>query len=128
MKILPENPGSNCSVLVRKDTSHMATLPTGLIDYIEIPFTTVRPLHYRVKDINTLIHTVIHTYHPDIIGPVVNHYQDMTQNTASFEIIQLICITIILNLFHWSIMYNPLNNLLHILFLHCHIQKITCNF
>ena len=85
-EFLPEKPGSYCSVLVRNNTSDVTTLLTGLIGYIEIPITTVRPLHYQVKDINTLIHTVIHTYHPDITEPVKNHYQDMTQNTASFEL------------------------------------------
>ena len=67
----------------------MATLLTGLLGYIEIAITTVRPLRYRVKDINILIHTVIHTYHPDITEPAVHHYQDMTQNTASFELNQI---------------------------------------
>ena len=42
MEILPEKPGSYCSVLVRNNISHMTTLPTGLIGYIEISITTVK--------------------------------------------------------------------------------------
>ena len=84
MEILPENPGKCCI----GNTSHMAAFPTGLFGYIEIPLATVRPLHYRVKHINTPIHTVIHTYHPDITEPVLDHYQDMTYNTANFELNQ----------------------------------------
>ena len=75
-----------------------------------------------------MIHTVIHTYHPDITEPVVNHYQDMTQNTASFELNQI-------DLYNKdtqssSLVHNvqPSKNLLHVHFLHCHIQKINCNF
>ena len=53
------------------------------IGYIEVPITNEKPKFYQVNDINTLIHNVTHTYHPDITEPVpptnyVVHYDDST--------------------------------------------------
>ena len=36
---------------------HVATLPTGIIGYIENPITTVKPSHYRIFDL--LLHLLI---------------------------------------------------------------------
>ena len=44
-------------------------LPKGNVGYIEIPVTFEKPPHYQVNDVNTLIHSIIHTYHPDITEP-----------------------------------------------------------
>ena len=47
-----------------------ATLPQGLIGYIEIPTTNTKPSYYRVYDVNTLVHSLVHSYCPDITEPV----------------------------------------------------------
>ena len=58
--------------------SYPATLPRGIIEYIEIPITQTTPPHYRVNDVNSLIHSVIHAYHPDTTTPFKqNPYVDM---------------------------------------------------
>ena len=49
-----------------KTTNHVATLPTGLIGYIEVPITDEKPKYYQVNDIITLIHNVTYTHHPEI--------------------------------------------------------------
>ena len=68
----------SCSKVIQNFTSHSATLPRGIIGYIEIPIIqTTRP-HYRVHDVNSLIHSVIHGYHPDTTIPIrQNDYTDM---------------------------------------------------
>ena len=55
-----------CATIIQNSTNHIATLPTGNIGYIEDPITNEKRKHYRVNDINTLIHNVTHTYHPEI--------------------------------------------------------------
>ena len=68
----------SCSTLIQNFTSHPATLPKGIIGYIEIPITQTTPPHYRVHDVNSLIHSVIHAYHPDTAVPIKqNEYTDM---------------------------------------------------
>ena len=54
--------------------------------YIEITNTTVEPSHYKIKDLNTLIHSVVHTYHPEITEPIKVHYQKMKQFENFFEV------------------------------------------
>ena len=69
---------NSCSTIIQKFTSHPATLPRGFIGYIEIPITQTTPLHYRVHDANSLIHSVIHAHHPDTTIPIrQNDYTDM---------------------------------------------------
>ena len=47
--------------------------------YIEIPIIQTTPPYYRVQDVNSLIHSVIHTYYPDTTIPIKqNDYTDMT--------------------------------------------------
>ena len=60
---------NTCSSLIQNFTSNIATLPKGNIGYIEIPVTIEKPPYYQVNDVNTLIHSIIHTYHPDITEP-----------------------------------------------------------
>ena len=68
----------SCSTLFQNFTSHPATLPRGIIGYIEIAITQTTPPHYRVHDVNSLIHSVIHAYHPDTTIPIrQNEYTDM---------------------------------------------------
>ena len=66
-----------------------ATLPRGHIGYIEVPITNEKPKFFQVNDINTLIHNVTHTYHPEITEPVpqtkyIIHYDDPTTLPSIF--------------------------------------------
>ena len=68
----------SCATVIQNFTSHPATLPRGIIGYIEIPITQTTPTHYRVHDVNSLIHSVIHAYHPDTTIPIKqNEYTNM---------------------------------------------------
>ena len=71
IKILTKNgkEQNTCSSLIQNFTSNIATLSKGNIGYIEIPVTIVKPPYYQVNDVNTLIHSIIHTYHPDLTEP-----------------------------------------------------------
>ena len=64
----------------------MATLPTGIIGYIEIPITTAKPPLYRINVLNTLIHSVVQTYHPELTEPINVQYQDMARTNICFEV------------------------------------------
>ena len=67
----------SCSTVIQNVTSHPATLPRGIIGYIEIPIIQTTPPHYRVQDVNSLNHSVLHTYHPDTTVPIKqNDYTD----------------------------------------------------
>ena len=59
-----------CATISQNTSKHVATLPTGHIGYIEVPITNEKPKFFQVNDINTLIHNVTHTYHPDITEPL----------------------------------------------------------
>ena len=68
----------SCSTIIQNFTSNPATLPRGIIGYIEIPITQITPPQYRVHDVNSLIHSEIHSYHPDTTIPIrKNDYTDM---------------------------------------------------
>ena len=76
--IVNEKNKDSCATIIQNFTSHPATLPRGIIGYIEIPITQTTPPHYRVHDVNSLIHSVIHAYHPDTTIPIKqNEYTDM---------------------------------------------------
>ena len=49
----------SCSTIIQNFTSHPATLPRGIIGYIEIPIIQTTPPHYKVQDVNSIIHSVI---------------------------------------------------------------------
>ena len=71
-----------CSTVIQNFTSHPATLPRGIIGYIEIPITQTTPPHYRVDDVNSLIHSVIHAYHTDTTIPIKRtYYTEMNLRT-----------------------------------------------
>ena len=59
-----------CATIIQNTSKHVATLPTGHIGYIEVPITNEKPKFFQVIDINTLIHNVTHTYHPEITEPL----------------------------------------------------------
>ena len=68
----------SCATIIQNFTSHPATLPRGIIGYIEIPITQTTPPYYKIHDVNSLIHSVIHAYHPDTTIPIKqNEYTDM---------------------------------------------------
>ena len=68
---------ASCSTVIQNFTSHPATLPRGIIGYIEFPITQTTPPQYRVH-VNSLVHSVIHAYHPDTTIPIrQNDYTDM---------------------------------------------------
>ena len=74
--IVNDKSKDSCSK-VQNFTSHPATLPRGIIGYIEIPITQTTPPHYRVHA-TSLIHSVIYAYHPDTTTPIRhNDYTDM---------------------------------------------------
>ena len=63
-QLLTNNSEKSCSVLIKTNTMHVVTPPTGLEGYQKLFITTVKPLHYRINDLFTLIHSVVHTYFP----------------------------------------------------------------
>ena len=72
-----------CATIIQNTSKHVATLPTRHIGYIEVPITKEKPKFFQVNDINTLIHNVTNTYHPEITEPVpqtnyIIHYDDPT--------------------------------------------------
>ena len=76
--IVNEKSKDSCATIIQNFTSYPATLLRGIIGYIEIPITQTTPPHYRVNDVNSLIHSVIHMYHPDTTIPIKqNLYTDM---------------------------------------------------
>ena len=76
--IVNDKSKDSCSTVIQNFTSHSATLPRGIIGYIEIPITQTTPPHYRVHVVNSLIYSVIHAYHPDTTIPIrQNDYTDI---------------------------------------------------
>ena len=76
--IISDKHKDSCSTVIQNYTSHAATLPRVIIGYIEIPIIQTTPPYYRVQDVNSLIHSVIHTYHSDNTIPIKqNDYTDM---------------------------------------------------
>ena len=60
---------NNCSVITQNTTHHSAILSQGYVVYFEVPATNTKPPHYKVDDVNSLIHTIFHTYYPDLSEP-----------------------------------------------------------
>ena len=60
---------SSCSVIIQNITHHSAILAPGYIGYIEVPATNIQTTHYKVNDVNSLIHTIFHSYYPDLSEP-----------------------------------------------------------
>ena len=75
IEVFTDDKPDTCATIIQNSTNHIATLPTGHIGYIEVPITNEKPKYYQVNDINTLIHNVTHTYHPEIteIIPPTNY-------------------------------------------------------
>ena len=84
-----------CATVIHNTSKHVATLPTGHIRYIEVEITNEKPKFFQVNDINTLIHNVTHTYHPEITEPVpqtkfIVHYDDPKTPPPQFSLIKII--------------------------------------
>ena len=109
MQLLSRNSEIFLSVIIKNNAIHIATPPAGTVGYTEIPITIVKPSHYRNSDLNKLIHSVVHTYHPEITEPTNVHYQGMEQINTSFEVNHLICIKI-QSLTIFSVMYKQLKS------------------
>ena len=82
------------ATIIPNTSKHVATLPTGHIGYIEVPITIEKPKFFQVNDINTLIKSVTHTYHPELTEPVQQtnyfvHYDDPTTPTPQFSLNQI---------------------------------------
>ena len=83
-----------CATIIQNTSKHVATLPTGHIGYIEDPITNKKPTFFQVNDINTLIHNVTHTYHPEITEPLpqtnyIVQYDDPTTPPPQFSLHQI---------------------------------------
>ena len=48
--IVDDKNKESCSTIIQSFTSHPATLPRGIVGFIEIPITQTTPPHYRVHD------------------------------------------------------------------------------
>ena len=76
--IVNDKSKDSCSTVIQNFTSHPATLPRGIIGYIENPITQTSPPHYRVHDVNSPIYSKRHAYHPDTTIPIrQNDYTEM---------------------------------------------------
>ena len=76
--IINDKKQDSCSTVIQNFTFHSATLPRGFIGYIEIPIIQTTSPYNRVQDVNSLIYSVIHTYHPGTTVPInQNDYTDM---------------------------------------------------
>ena len=60
---------NSCSVIIQNITHQSAIRKPGYIGYIEVPATKMKPLHYKVNDVKSSIHTVFHSYYPDLSEP-----------------------------------------------------------
>ena len=56
---------NSCSVLIQIITHHSAILNPG---YIEVPASNIKPIHYKVNDVTSLINTVFRSFYPDLSG------------------------------------------------------------
>ena len=60
---------NSSSVIFQNPTHHTDILSPGYVGYIEVPATNIKPPHYKIHEGNSLIHTVFHSYFPDLSEP-----------------------------------------------------------
>ena len=94
LEVFTDDKPDICATINQNTSKHVATLPTGPIGYIEVPNENEKPKFIQVNDINTLIHNVTHTYHPEITEPVTQanyiiHYDDPTTPPPQFSLHQI---------------------------------------
>ena len=91
-----------CATVIQISTSHAATLPTRNIGYIEVPITNEKPKYYQVHDINSSVHNVAHTYHPELTEPIVTtNYASQSTDDTSYHpqlLLNQIYVRLILNI------------------------------
>ena len=61
----------------------MGTLPSGFLGFIEFTITNAKPSEFRIIDLNTLILSVVPTYHPETTETITVHYKDMKKISSS---------------------------------------------
>ena len=91
IEVFTDDKRDTCATPIQNSRNHITTLRTGHIGYIEVPSTNENPKYYHVKDINTLLPNVTHTYHSDIteIFPQTNYslqYKDVTVFFRQFSL------------------------------------------
>ena len=94
IEVFTDDKPDTCAINIQNFKNYIATLPTGHIRCIEVPITNEKPKHYQVNDINTLIHNVTHTYHPEITELVPQtiyslQYNDDTIPSDQFSLHQV---------------------------------------
>ena len=92
--VFTDNKPDICATIIQNTSKRVATLPTGHIGYIEVPITNEKPKFFQVNDINTSLHNVTHTYHPEITEPVpqtnyIVHYDDPIFPPPQFSLDQV---------------------------------------
>ena len=85
IEVFTDDKPDNCATIIQNSTNHVATLPTGHIGYIEVPITNEKPKYYQDNDINTLIHNVAHTYHPEITEQIPQTNYSVSHNSDIFS-------------------------------------------
>ena len=85
IEVFTDDKPDNCATIIQNSTDHVATLPTGHIGYIEVPITNEKHKYYQDNDINTLIHNVAHTYHPEITEPIPQTNYSLSSNVDTFS-------------------------------------------
>ena len=91
IEVFTHNKPDTCATIIKNSTSHIATLPTGHIGYIEVPITNEKPILYQVNDFNALVRNVAHTYHSDFTEPMkeTNYAPQYTDDTHSIPFFSL---------------------------------------
>ena len=100
---------SSCSVIIQNITHHSAILAPGYIGYFEVPATNIQPTQYKVNDVNSLIHTVFHSYYPDLSEPKPLRRRSSLRN-PQFEINNLQPSQILTRSSHHYHIHQTLNN------------------
>ena len=84
IEVFTDDKPDSSATIIQNSTNHVAALPTGHLGHIEVPITNEKPKNYQVNNINTLLHNVTHTYHPDItkLVPSTNYAIQPNNNTV----------------------------------------------
>ena len=87
IEVLTDDKPDSWATIIQNSTNHIATLPTELIGYIEVPITNEKPKFYQVNEFNTLIHNVTPTNHPEIteLIPQTNYSLQYAVDTVLFH-------------------------------------------
>ena len=88
IEVFTDDKPNNWSTIIQNSTNRVATIPTGHIGCIEVPITNEKPKNYQVNVINTLIHNVTYTYHPEITEPILQTNYSVSPNHDTFSTTQ----------------------------------------